>query len=166
MDMLFSYTARTHLVEKLRRLLGGPVPHVQVAALPWRTGLDGKMEILLVTSRDTGRWILPKGWPEGGETLAQSALREAQEEAGISGKIRKESVGYYYYDKRLETGLAKRCIVQVFPIEVTELTEDWPEKGQRARDWVSPEKAASMVDEGDLGELITEFAGNPRLIAA
>lgn len=166
MDMLFSYTARAQMVEKLRRLLGGTAPHVQVAALPWRQRRDGNIEILLISSRDTGRWILPKGWPERDETLAQSALREAGEEAGISGTIRNEPVGSYFYGKRLETGLARRCEVQVFPIKVTRLAKAWPEKGQRKRIWVSPEKAAELVNEPDLAELIIEFSDNPRLIAA
>lgn len=164
--MFLSHSVRTHLVEKLRRLLGGPVPHVQVAALPWRRRRDGNIEILLVTSRDTGRWILPKGWPEGDETLAESAFREAREEAGISGRIDTEPVGSYFYDKRLATGMARRCEVQVFPLAVTRLNSKWPEKGQRARNWVSPEQAARMVSEPDLGELIAAFSGNPRLIAA
>jgi 8-oxo-dGTP pyrophosphatase MutT (NUDIX family) len=166
MDMLFSYTARTQFVEKLRRLLGGPVPHSQVAALPWRPSPLGGIEILLVTSRDTGRWVLPKGWPEGEEKLDQSALREAQEEAGISGDIGAESVGSYFYDKRLPTGLAKRCEVQVFALEVTRIARKWPEMDQRTRNWVAPEVAAELVNEPDLGELIIGFANNPRLIAA
>lgn len=164
--MFFSHTARTHLVERLRRLLGGPVPHVQVAALPWRRRKNGSIEILLVTSRDTGRWILPKGWPEDEETLAESALREAREEAGISGRIDSESIGAYFYHKRLATGMATRCEVRVFPVAVTKLYRNWPEKGERARKWVLAEEAARMVNELDLGELITGFCGNPRPIAA
>jgi len=166
MDMFFSYSARAHLVEKLRRLLGGPAAHVQVAALPWRSREDGEMEILLVTSRGTGRWILPKGWPEAGENLAQSALREAYEEAGISGDVDAEPAGSYFYDKILQTGLGKRCEVKVYAIRLSTISDDWPEQGQRERNWVSPEMAAEMVNEPDLAELITKFAGNPRLIAA
>ncbi len=166
MDMFFSYSARAHLVEKLRRLLGGPAAHVQVAALRWRMRDDGAMEILLVTSRDTGRWILPKGWPEAGESLAQSALREAYEEAGISGDVAAEPAGSYFYDKMLPTGFGKRCEVKVYAIKVSKISGDWPEMDQRTRNWVSPQMAAEMVNEPDLGELITKFAGNPRLIAA
>lgn len=164
--MFISHMTRTHLVERFRRLLGGPVPHVQAAALPWRRNSRGKVEILLVTSRDTGRWILPKGWPEGDETLCQSALREAREEAGISGAIGSKSIGSYFYDKILPTGMGMRCEVHVFPINVEKVGEKWPEKGKRVRNWVSPEKAARMVNEPDLAELISDFSGNPRDIAA
>lgn len=159
--MMFTHSARNRFSEFLRRLLGAPAPLVQAAALPWRKSNNG-FEVLLVTSRGTGRWILPKGWPETGETLWQSAARESFEEAGLHGDISQTESGCYYYCKMLNTGFERRCEVRVFPIEVAQIDERWPEKGQRRRKWLSPHKAAKLVAEPDLSELILEFSGNPR----
>lgn len=152
-------------MEKVRQALGGAAPYIQAAALPYRKKGD-KIEVLLITSRETGRWILPKGWPEDEESLAESAEREALEEAGIKGKISDETTGTYLYDKILPSGLARRCEVHVYPLEVSSETAKWPEKDIRVRNWVSPKKAAKMVEEPDLAELIIAFSDNPRLIAA
>lgn len=117
---------------------------------------------MLITSRGSGRWILPKGWPEAGETLWQSAARESFEEAGLHGETSQTEVGSYYYCKMLNTGFERRCEVRVFPIEVSRIDDRWPERGQRDRRWVSPEEAAKLVAEPDLAELILNFAVNPR----
>ncbi len=151
--------------ERIRRALGGVAPRIQAAALPYRKS-RGKVQILLVTSQRTGRWILPKGWPEPGETLSASALREAREEAGINGRISPAACGVYLHDKILPTGLAQSYEVHVFPLLVESVKSDWPEKNDRVRNWVSQRKAARMVSEPDLAELITTFGDNPRVIAA
>lgn len=148
------------MLEGVRRILGGPEAALQSAALPWRKSGKG-IEIMLVTSRGTGRWVLPKGWPEKGETLSESAAREAAEEAGIEGQPEDDKAGIYYYDKVLRNGVMRRCEVHVFPIRVRKLAKVWPEFGQRERKWFHPAKAAKLVDEPDLAELIAEFAGNP-----
>ncbi|MAW87539.1 MAG: NUDIX hydrolase [Phyllobacteriaceae bacterium] len=148
------------MLENVRRILGGPEAVLQSAALPWRKSGKG-MEVMLVTSRGTGRWVLPKGWPEKGETLSQSALREAAEEAGIEGNVAPDEAGVYFYDKVLRNGVIRRCEVHVFALRVRKLAKVWPEYGQRERKWFSPEKAARLVEEPDLGELIAEFGGKP-----
>jgi 8-oxo-dGTP pyrophosphatase MutT (NUDIX family) len=154
--MFISHQKRNHIAERVRRLFGGMPCRVQVAALPWRKGPDG-VEVMLITSRGTGRWVLPKGWPEGQEDLCDAAAREAAEEAGLSGSVSRLEIGRYYYGKRLESGLESRCQVLVFPLEVKRVAERWPEYGQRKRKWFSPQAAAANVREQDLAELIATF---------
>ena len=73
-------------------------PRAQFAALPWRRNADGEVEVLMITSRDTRRWVIPKGWPIKGIKSPKSAAQEAFEEAGVIGKVRKSPVGAYAYD--------------------------------------------------------------------
>ncbi len=132
----------------------------QLAALCWSEGKDGK-QILLITSRDTGRWVLPKGWPMKGHSAPQAAMIEAWEEAGVTGSIREDALGIYSYDKVLnrENELAQHCEVEVFAVQVDKLARKYPEHRQRRRKWFSPEKAARKVDEPELRQLILGFAG-------
>ena len=153
-----------HLVERVRRLFGGTPCRLQVAALPWRKTKDG-VKVMLVTSRDSGRWVLPKGWPEFGEQFCEAAAREAGEEAGLNGVISAQEAGRYYYSKGLADGSAVHCEVMVYPLEVDDVADKWKEKGQRKRKWMSPAKAAQMVAEADLGKVILAFAGKPRRAA-
>ena len=145
---------------RVRRLFGGLPCRLQVAALPWRKTKRG-VEVMLVTSRDTGRWVLPKGWPEFGEQFCEAAAREAGEEAGLKGAISTHEAGRYYYSKGLAGGDSVRCEVLVYPLEVDGVAGKWKEKGQRKRKWLTPAKAAEMVAERDLGEVILAFAGKP-----
>jgi 8-oxo-dGTP pyrophosphatase MutT (NUDIX family) len=92
-------------------------PRRQYAALPFRL-LDGLPEVLLVTSRETRRWIIPKGWPQKGLSAHDVALREAREEAGVVGRVAKRAIGYYHYDKRLAANDYVTCKVRVFLLEV------------------------------------------------
>lgn len=140
--------------EQVRLWLGGMPCHVQVAALPWRHGENG-VEVMLVTSRGTGRWVLPKGWPEGMEALCDAAAREAMEEAGIVGAVSNEALGSYFYRKQKDSGRELRCEVRVFPLEVTGQKDRWRESGQRQRRWMPVDDAARSVRERDLGELIS-----------
>ena len=134
-------------------LLGLRPPALQVAALCLRQR-DKKTEVLLVTSRGTGRWIIPKGWPMNGKTLAQAAAQEAWEEAGAKGKISDTTVGSYTYDKS-EEGEAQRLVkVQVFPLWVDVLKEDFPEASERKRKWVLPKEAAKLVAEKELKAIL------------
>lgn len=162
--MLLSHATRNRIAERIRRLFGGMPRRVQVAALPWRSR-GGNIEVMLITSRDTGRWVLPKGWPEAGEQLWESAAREAVEEAGIAGAIAQLEIGRYFYGKVRASGAERRCEVLVFPLQVAEIAAEWPEKGQRQRKWFPAAEAASLVREPDLGELIARF-GNGRYQAA
>lgn len=128
----------------------------QVAALPYcRRG--GSLRVLLVTSRETRRWVLPKGWPIPGRRPHHAAAREAWEEAGAVGRAAKRPVGAYAYCKRLPGGDAVSCAVTVFPFAVERLAERWPERGERARRWAAPEEAAALVEEEDLAALLRAF---------
>ena len=128
-------------------------PRAQCAALPFRRSEDA-IEVLLVTSRDTGRWIIPKGWLEKGTKPHDMAAREAFEEAGVVGKIQKGPIGSYNYTKRLSARKSVECKVDVFLLKVDQDLEDWPEKGQRRKKWMSPSQAALQISEGGLVEIL------------
>lgn len=137
----------------LHPLLSRP-NRLQVAALCHRTGPEGR-EILLVTSRDTGRWLLPKGWPMKGKSCGEAALQEAWEEAGVkAGHVAADAIGSYSYDKRLDNGAVEPLDTLVYLVEVRELADDFPERHQRKRQWFSPLKAASLVREPGLQRLL------------
>ena len=132
----------------------------QFAALPWRIGEGGLRQVMLLTSRETRRWVIPKGWPMKGRKPAEVASREAYEEAGLIGQIiGKRAVGSYYYDKRLAKALVL-CEVRVFLFRVEQQLDDWPEKGQRETRWFDADEAAKLVDEGGLAEILDRFAGS------
>lgn len=114
-------------------------------------------EILLVSSRDTGRWILPKGWPVNGETPAGAAAMEAWEEAGVRGHVYPDCIGHFSYPKWIDEEMSLPVIVAVFAIEVLRVDDDFPEAGQRKRKWLSPKKAARRVAEPDLRHILTGF---------
>ena len=129
----------------------------QVAALCHRQH-EGRTEILLITSRDTGRWVLPKGWPIKGYDAPGSAAVEAWEEAGVKPlRVGETPVGTYQYGKRLRGGVPVPCDTKVFPIEVESLADDFPQKAQRQRKWVTPEEAARMVEEPSLRKLLADL---------
>lgn len=131
----------------------------QVAALPWRKGEDGAVQVLLVTSRETRRWVVPKGWPMKNRTSNEAAAREAWEEAGVRGSIAAMPVGTYQYFKRRSASF-QILTVTVFPLEVTEEHSAWPEKGQRERRWVDRAAAERLVVEPGLKALLG--AWNPK----
>jgi 8-oxo-dGTP pyrophosphatase MutT (NUDIX family) len=139
---------------KVKRVL-----RVQYGALPYRFTPTAALEILLVTTRRSKRWIIPKGWPIKGLRPAKSAAREAFEEAGVRGKIGTKSVGLFNYGKLLEDdGIQVNCEVKVFPLLVKRQSETWPEFEQRLVRWVEPAKAISMIKEAELKKLVTMFA--------
>lgn len=127
----------------------------QFGALPYRLR-DGKVEILLITSRGTGRWIIPKGWPMDGETPAGAAATEAYEEAGVEGKLSHQVIGFYAYNK-MHDGEKLPCVVAIFPLKVKKILNTYPEKTQRRRKWFSQKKAAQMISEPELRPLIKGF---------
>ena len=133
----------------------------QFGALCYRVNGD-KTEILLVTSRETQRWIVPKGWASHGLTPAQSALTEAWEEAGVEGRAHDFCLGLYSYNKILGPEEALPCAVMVYPVRVVRLASDYPESGERRRKWFSQKKAASKVQEVELQRILRDF--DPRLI--
>lgn len=130
----------------------------QVAALPWR-GEGPALKILLVSSRETRRWVIPKGWPMRGRADPAAAAQEAYEEAGLDGIVGTKALGDYRYLKRLKSGVARLVTVDVYSLQVTGEHATWPEKGQRTLQWMSPVEAASSVQEPDLRALIATFAG-------
>lgn len=131
----------------------------QHAAICYRhTGRsDGSIEVLLITSRDSGRWVIPKGWPMGKKKPHEVAGQEAWEEAGVRGRIRKRPWGQYTYVKKLDSGEWVPVIVQVHLIDVREMDEEFPERYQRRLEWFSPAVAASCVGEPELRGLITRL---------
>ncbi len=128
----------------------------QFGALCYRIH-DGKVQILLVSSRGTGRWIIPKGWPMDGETPAGAAATEAFEEAGVEGKASDVCLGIYSYTKNIPKGDNLPIVVAVFPFRVKRLLKKFPEAGQRKRKWFSLKKAATIISEPELGPLIRSF---------
>ncbi|WP_424926484.1 NUDIX hydrolase [Amaricoccus tamworthensis] len=127
---------------------------LQVGALCWRYTAKDKIKVLLVTSRETGRWVIPKGWTMSNRSTAGAAEREAWEEAGVRGDINPQSVGLYTYRKRLNRKRAVRCVVKVFPLEVKEQLKRYPESGQRKTEWFNPAKAARKVKEPELRTIL------------
>ena len=113
---------------------------------------------MLVTSRETGRWVLPKGWAEKRLTGAQVATKEAFEEAGILGETQPEPIGAYRYVERMPKGRAVECTVKVFPLKVVALLDTWPEVRQRRREWFTLEEAATQVEEGKLMTMLLHLA--------
>ncbi|MBK1864732.1 NUDIX hydrolase [Aestuariivirga sp. YIM B02566] len=133
--------------------MSAPV-RLQYGALPLRPSASGRSDILLITSRDTGRWIIPKGWPMRGKDGWEVAAREAFEEAGIEGEIQAQAIGAYHYTKRRPAGRSLTCRVEVFPFGVVSELKRWPERHQRRRQWFTAVEAASLVDEDELKSLI------------
>lgn len=132
-------------------------PRSQSAALPWRRSAAGAVEVLLITSRETRRWVIPKGWPIKGLTSPQTAAREAFEEAGVEGAVAKK-LGVFHYDKRLRSGRMQRVRVGVYPLLVANESEDWPEVQQREKLWTTPQAAADLVQESELSQILLAFA--------
>jgi 8-oxo-dGTP pyrophosphatase MutT (NUDIX family) len=128
----------------------------QVAALCWRMGKRG-LEVLLITSLNSKRWIMPKGWPEPDLTAAETAAREAFEEAGVTGKVGADAIGHYLYLKEKREGGGVPVSVDVFALQVTKQLDDWPEKDQRDIIWVALEQAAAKVSEPGLRDVLKNF---------
>src|SRR6266446_3757981 len=134
---------------------------VQYAALPYRLRGRSRTEVMLVTSRETRRWIIPKGWPHKGKAPHHSAAREAFEEAGVIGTVGRRPVGSFPYEKRLKNGDVLVCEVRVFPLKVTRQSKQWPEKEHREVKWLSAKEAAETVQEPMLSEIIRHLAHKP-----
>lgn len=131
-------------------------PASQLAALPWRRR-KGVVEVMLVTSRETRRWVAPKGWPMKNKAAHEAAAQEAFEEAGVRGRTAETAVGVYHYDKTLKSGALRHCAVDIFPLKVDKTLDKWPEQGQRERRWFAAEEAAGLVAEPELAEIIKAF---------
>ncbi len=152
---------KSYIAPMLRR-----PPRVQIGALCHRPG-DAGPEILLITSRTTKRWIIPKGWPMHGTDAAGTALQEAWEEAGVKARgARPVRIGRYRYDKVLDGGLPVPTDVEVYAIAVDKLLDSFPEMHERERHWMAPGRAAELVDESELAELLRNLPSLPDAGAA
>jgi 8-oxo-dGTP pyrophosphatase MutT (NUDIX family) len=133
------------------------VTRIQYAALPYRSS-STHTEVMLVTSRETRRWIIPKGWPQKGKAPHRSAAREAFEEAGVVGRVARRAIGSFTYRKRVKSGRVVACEVQVFPLKVKRQRKQWPERRQREVRWLSAKQAAKTVREPKLRAIIRRLA--------
>lgn len=131
----------------------------QVAALCWRHSprRPSQLEVLLITSLNSKRWILPKGWPEAELSPAENAAREAFEEAGVTGKVEAQPIGSYHYLKAKRDGGGMPCSVDVFALAVTKQLDDWPEKNARELAWVPVEHAMMQVSEPGVRQILKDF---------
>jgi 8-oxo-dGTP pyrophosphatase MutT (NUDIX family) len=150
-------TLRQQLAADPENLIDGQF-RIQYGALCYRWAPEtDEIEVLLITSRDTGRWVIPKGWPMKKKKPYQAAETEALEEAGIRGRARKKPVGRYTYLKWLDNGDVAPCTVEVFEMRVTGIAKEFKERGQRELVWVSPDEASTRVRELELKSLLVEF---------
>ncbi|MCT4555961.1 MAG: NUDIX hydrolase [Pelagimonas sp.] len=134
----------------------------QIAALPMRWDEKGDLQILMVTSRGTGRWVMPKGWEMDGKKPWAAAEIEALEEAGAKGYISHDCIGTYRYTKVMNDGKVIPCVVRVYPMIVEKLKRNWKERNQRTRRWFSPKSAARKVNEQELSDLLMSLTKQPR----
>ncbi|WP_197278344.1 NUDIX hydrolase [Rhizobium sp. AAP43] len=154
------------ITSDLRLMLQRP-PRQQFAAICYRRHKKtGELEVLLITSRDTGRWVIPKGWHMAGKQPHAIAEREAFEEAGILGKATRDPIGSYSYLKKLKNGLKVPTRAQVHALEVKSVAKDFPEKGTRRFEWVACREAARRVEEPELQVLFLAFEKLLEAIAA
>lgn len=132
---------------------------LQYGALPYRLS-DGVLEVLLITTRNSRRWILPKGWPIAGVARHVSAAREAMEEAGVGGEIGSDTIGSFRHFKQLKNGHVVPCRVDVYPLKVTQERKRWAEKDARELRWCTIDVALAQIAEPSLRKLIEKFAAS------
>jgi 8-oxo-dGTP pyrophosphatase MutT (NUDIX family) len=132
---------------------------IQYGVIPVRRSPAGAVEVLLITSRETRRWVVPRGNPIPGKSPAESAAQEALEEAGIVGAVGAEPIGRYDYEKRRRSGAAVPAQVHLFVMSVAEEQDEWPEKAERERRWFAAHEAAALVHEDELARLIRMASG-------
>jgi 8-oxo-dGTP pyrophosphatase MutT (NUDIX family) len=150
-------TSLSQLARVTETLFHGNV-RTQYAAICYRhNNSDGSIEVLLITSRDSGRWVIPKGWPIRKKKPHEVARQEAWEEAGVRGRVRKKVWGHYTYMKNLDDGELVLTVVQVHLLDVAQMEDDFPERHQRRLAWFRPSIAASAVEEAELRGLITKL---------
>lgn len=135
-----------------------PALKMQYAALPYRD--EGELQVLLVTSRETHRWIVPKGWPMASRHPWETAAREALEEAGVEGAVAHTPAGTYVYDKRMAGGIVVPCAVEVFPLKVVRQRKHWREREQRDARWFTIPEAIANVQEQGLKIILRQFGAS------
>ncbi len=132
----------------------------QVAALPWRK-TDNGVEILLVTTRTTKRWVIPKGWPMKERADHDAAAQEAFEEAGVRGQISTLPLGRFGYIKILESGKPRHVTASVYDLHVQQVLDTWPEQHERQRRWAPRQDALDLIGEPELLRMVVAFFENP-----
>jgi len=133
----------------------------QFAALPFRV-VNDQVQVLLITSRRTKRWIIPKGWPMEGVSPMKAAATEAFEEGGVEGKPYPNCIGLFSYQKDLGNKGDLPCVAMVYPVKVKRLLSDFPERNERRRKWFTLSKAAKKVDEPELRAILKSF--DPKIL--
>ncbi|MGV1964143.1 NUDIX hydrolase [Agrobacterium sp. 22-222-1] len=148
-------SALSKLAQVTEQILKGNVGE-QYAAICIRKNSqsDDDIEILLITSRGSGRWVIPKGWGMSKKKPHEVAAREAWEEAGVRGRVKKAPAGLYTYNKTLKSGEIVPSVVQVHVLNVRKLSNNFPEAGQRELRWFRPDEAAAAVEEPELKSLL------------
>ncbi len=131
---------------------------IQYAALPFRK--TDIVQVLLITSRETRRWVVPKGWPMKGRSPSKTAALEALQEAGVEGEVATKAFGSYSYVKRGPGEKSWTCKVHVHPLAVRKERDRWREHKERVRQWFSVAEAAEAVEEPDLKKIILEFGAH------
>lgn len=129
----------------------------QYGVLAYDVGEDGEPRFLLITSRATRRWVIPRGNPNPGLSPWQSAAHEAYEEAGLTGVVSSQEIGTYPYEKRRRDGSSEPARVRVFPMRITIQSDRWPERHERETRWFSREEATEAVEEEGLKQIIRGF---------
>lgn len=150
--------AGAYVLRRVRRGPGAGDLPVQTAALPWRCTKAGDLQILLITGRKSPRWLIPKGWPMQGKTLAEAAAQEAFEEAGVEGAIEPKPIGKFGHVKQHAMLGEMAVSVLVHPLAVRQELAEWPERQERSRRWFSLSDAAAAVASEELAALIRNFA--------
>lgn len=144
-------------VRKAIKLARKGKPARQVAALPYRITEAGTVEVLLLTSRTTRRFVVPKGWPIKGKHPSSAAAQEAYEEAGVSGKVGRAKIGSYRYWKRVPEAFVL-VHVDVYPLRVEKQTTQWQEAGERTAAWLFPEDAMLLIDDAGMVKVIEKHS--------
>jgi len=138
-----------------------PMLH-QIAALPVRLNADGAMDVYLVTSRGSGRWIIPKGNPIRGHAPQDVAAREAREEAGLVGPVLPRCLGSFAF-QRVRGIMGETCLIDVYPMHVDRQLKNFPEKRERTVRLCNLSTAMAIVSSPELAELIESYAAELRL---
>ena len=136
----------------------------QIAALPIRWDSKDEIRVLMVTTRESGRWVVPKGWEMKGKTRWDAAAIEALEEAGVKGHVADDCIGTFRYTKVLKGGRIVPCLVRVYPMVVEKVMKNWKERHQRKRRWFTPKAAARRVCEPELAKVLKGLAKKPHKI--